>query len=189
MNDFRTFHAPKVALPALVEAVAQWYQGQNFEIQTAPAQGGMMLQARQAGDWRKAFGTSSALQMVFRTQGEDLVVEMGAGKWSDKAAAGAVGWFLLWPLAFTAAYGAWQQSKLPDRTFEFVERYLAGGTQVSYGGPPAPPAVAAAASAPAAPVPASTPTAAHGAGFCSRCGAALAADALFCQKCGAKVAA
>ena len=183
MNDLHTYHHPSQPLPAVAEAVGQWYSGQGFEIQTAPTPDGLMLQARQRGDWRKAFGTSSALQVVFRTQGDDLVVEMGAGKWGDKAAAGAVGWFLLWPLAFTAAYGAWQQSKLPDRTFEFVERYLAGGTTASFGAPPTPPPVSAA-SAPAA-----SAAASDGAGFCSKCGKPLVKDAAFCAHCGTKVAA
>jgi hypothetical protein len=47
-------------------------------------------------------------------------VEIGAGKWIDKAAGGAVGMFLLWPLAFTAGFGAWQQIKMPDKIFEFI---------------------------------------------------------------------
>lgn len=206
MNDVRSFHAPNVQLPALVQALTQWYQSQQFEVQTAPMSDGTMLQARQQGGWRSAFGTSSALQVVFRPHGDDLVVEMGAGKWADKAAAGAVGWFLLWPLAFTAAYGAWQQSKLPDRTFEFVERYLAGGVlpAPAYGpvppptsgvpvggGIPAPPSAgagggtAAAVAQPA--VAAGDGAAQSSAGFCIKCGAPLPSGAAFCHKCGTKV--
>jgi hypothetical protein len=40
---------------------------------------------------------------LFQQSGETLTVEIGAGKWIDKAAVGTVSLFILWPLAVTAA--------------------------------------------------------------------------------------
>lgn len=204
MNDVRSFHAPRVQLQELAQAVMQWYQSQQFEVMSAPTSDGLMIQARHEGGLRTAFGTGSALQIVLTPRGEELVVEIGAGKWGDKAAVGAVGVFLLWPLAFTAAYGAYQQSKLPERTFEFIERYLAGGVQAAmmvawtpppiYGSPaapappPMPPPTPSSATPPAAPAAESAPVATAEGGYCTKCGHPFSAGAAFCEKCGTKLA-
>ena len=51
-------------------------------------------------------------------------VEIGAGRWIDKATTGAVAYFILWPLAVTAGIGAWQQLKMPERAFEHIAKLL-----------------------------------------------------------------
>ena len=38
--------------------------------------------------------------------GCNLNVTVGQGEWSDKIGAGALGWFIAWPLAVTAGVGA-----------------------------------------------------------------------------------
>ena len=53
-------------------------------------------------------------------------MEIGAGKWIDKAAAGTVSLFLLWPLAITAGFGAWEQMQMPDKVFDYI------GTRLVY---------------------------------------------------------
>jgi hypothetical protein len=35
-----------------------------------------------------------------------------------------VAYFIFWPLAMTAGIGAWQQSKMPERVFEHIARFL-----------------------------------------------------------------
>ncbi|HLO89004.1 MAG TPA: hypothetical protein VK203_28905 [Nostocaceae cyanobacterium] len=72
-------------------------------------------------------GLSSALNIVLRYHNNILTVEIGAGKWADKAIVGTISMFVLCPLAFTAAYGAWQQKKLPQRTFDFIQQYIYQG--------------------------------------------------------------
>jgi hypothetical protein len=54
-----------------------------------------------------------------------LKVEIGAGRWIDKATTGAVAYFILWPLAVASGIGAWQQVKMPGRVFEQVAIFLA----------------------------------------------------------------
>ena len=50
--------------------------------------------------------------------------KLGAGRWIDKAATGAVAYFILWPLAAMAGIGAWQQIKMPERVFAQVAAFL-----------------------------------------------------------------
>lgn len=133
MPEQRLFHAPSLNMPHLSQALADWYRSQRFEVQLLEAPGGgMVLQARQEEAWRSVLGMSATLNILMRHQADgNLVVEIGAGKWFDKAAAAGVGMFVLWPMLLTAGYGAWQQSKLPQRTFEFIQNFLATGGSIS----------------------------------------------------------
>ena len=81
-----------------------------------------MIQVKRRGGWRDFVGMSTSLNIVFNQSGDTLVVEIGAGKWIDKAAAGVVSIVILWPLAITAGFGAWEQMKMPDRIFDFIGR-------------------------------------------------------------------
>jgi hypothetical protein len=49
-----------------------------------------------------------------------LTVETGAGKWIDKAAVGTVSLLVLWPLAITAGFGAWEQMKMPEKVLDYI---------------------------------------------------------------------
>lgn len=127
MTDSRNFNVSNLNLNGLTHAVTEWFEFQNYQVQDLQlSNGDKVIQARQGG-WRNMLGLSSALNIVLRHQDNTLTVEIGAGKWADKAVVGAVSMFVLWPLAFTAAYGAWQQQKLPQRTFDFIQQYIYQG--------------------------------------------------------------
>jgi hypothetical protein len=67
---------------------------------------------------------ATSLNILFTQAGDALTVEIGAGKWLDKAAVGAVSLIVLWPLAFTAGFGAWEQMKMPDKVFGYIASRL-----------------------------------------------------------------
>ena len=69
-------------------------------------------------------GMSTALNIVFRQVENAVNLEMGAGRWMDKAATGAVAYFIFWPWAVMAGIGAWQQIKMPERVFAQVAAFL-----------------------------------------------------------------
>ena len=83
-----------------------------------------MLQIERVGEWRKFVGMSTALNIVFRQVEDTVNVEIGAGRWMDKAATGAVAFLFLWPLAVIPGIGAWQQIKMPERVFERIAKFL-----------------------------------------------------------------
>lgn len=86
--------------------------------------GGIVLQIEKVGGWRKALGMSTAIHIVFH-QVENMVnVEIGNGRWLDKAAAGLLSTIVLWPLAITAGFGAWQQMKLPERIYGYIAEFI-----------------------------------------------------------------
>ncbi|MDY7040276.1 MAG: zinc ribbon domain-containing protein, partial [Chloroflexota bacterium] len=173
MAEQKIYSAPDVDVRELAGVVSDWFQNQQFEVQTLESPGGgLVVQARQPEAWRSIVGMSSALNVTMTRQGENLVVQMGAAKWVDKAAVSAVTLILFWPALIAPAYGAWKQSQLPKQVFQLIDQYVVTG-QV----PVVAPAPVAAAPA-AAPVPAS-------AARCPSCGQAVRAEAKFCDNCGA----
>lgn len=67
---------------------------------------------------------SSALNIVFNQVGETVNVEIGAGRWVDKAIAGTVSLLVIWPLAITVCIGAWQQEKIPEKIYKHISDFL-----------------------------------------------------------------
>jgi hypothetical protein len=63
---------------------------------------------------------ATSLNIVFYQSGDTLTVQIGSGKWLDKAAVGTVSFFILWPLAITAGLGAWEQMKMPEKIFDYI---------------------------------------------------------------------
>ena len=162
MADQRTYHAPGLDLDDLSVALEGWFQNKGFEAQIVDQEEGKVIQARKGDegwtDWRSWLGVSAALTIEMRLRDENLVVQTGAAKWIDKVGVGIAGVLLAPIFLIPAAYGVWQQSKLPNEVFQYIQQYIA-----------APPARAAATQA-----------------TCPSCGAVVG-DAKFCPECGAKM--
>src|SRR5436309_663041 len=100
MSDVRTFAAGELHMQDLVTALSGWLATEGFQTQALRADdGASVLQVEKRGGWRKAVGMSTALNVVLRLVDGRLMVEIGAGRWMDKAAVGTVSMFFLWPLA------------------------------------------------------------------------------------------
>lgn len=122
----RQFICPPDGINKLITDLRLWLEGQNFNCQNIPTEENeILLQISQKGSWRKFVGMATALNVLFRLKENMVTVEIGAGKWIDKATAGTVSLFVLWPLAVTAGIGAWQQMKLPEKIFDFIGSRLA----------------------------------------------------------------
>lgn len=108
-------------LPRLIADVKGWLNGQGFDAQQMNAENeSLLLQIKKRGGWRDFLGMATSLNILFRHSSDTLTVEIGAGKWIDKAAVGTVSMFILWPLALTAGYGAWEQLKMPEKVFDYI---------------------------------------------------------------------
>ncbi len=117
----RRYPCKAADLPRLIADVTSWLKTEGFHCtQTDAGDQGILLEIKKRGDWRKYVGMETALNILFNLSGDTLTVEIGAGQWIDKAGAGAVGMFVFAPIAFTAGYGMWEQSKMPDKVFDFI---------------------------------------------------------------------
>ena len=109
----------------LIADVTRWLDSQGFDSQQMSTEvQSVLLQVKKRGGWRDFVGMSTSLNIVFHQVDDTLTVEIGAGKWIDKAAVGTVSMFILWPLAVTAGFGAWEQMKMPEKVFDFIATRL-----------------------------------------------------------------
>ena len=117
----RRYLCKEADLPRLISEVRGWLKSEDFHsTETNAGDQGTLLEIKKRGDWRKYVGMETALNILFNQSGDTLTVEIGVGQWIDKAGAGAVGMFVFAPIALTAGYGMWEQSKMPDKIFDFI---------------------------------------------------------------------
>lgn len=174
MTETRIFQAQEINLNELADNLQDWYKSQDFTVQMLDVNGGGILIQTSKGGWRNAVGMSSALNVVLRQNSSTLSVEVGAGKWLDKAAVGAVSLFVLWPLAVTTAWGAWRQSQLPKQTYEFIQKFIDMKGSAQYT------SYAQSSSSQTSPTADSTGYFK----FCPACGNSVGENDRFCSKCG-----
>jgi len=127
-SQSQSYSCPESRFQGLINSTRDWLTDEGFRSQKLQTEdGGTLIQIERTGGWRKFVGMSTALNIVFR-QVENMVnVEIGAGRWIDKVAAGAVSavsMLILWPLAVTAGIGAWRQANMPGRIFGHIAEYL-----------------------------------------------------------------
>ncbi len=122
----RSFPCTTEKFHGLVSDLENWLISQNFNCQQLTTEDGgtldkyTVLQVAKKGGWRKFVGMGTALNIVLYQKPNHIIVEIGAGRWVDKATVGTVSMFVLWPLAFAAGFGAWQQIKLPKKIYQYI---------------------------------------------------------------------
>ena len=180
MADSRVFSLNGIRIEVVCEQLEGFLRAEKkMEVQSAPVDGGYLLQAGQPKDiLRSLSGMRIATNVQLSASGDELTVTIGEGQWMDKLGAGAVGMFFLWPLAITAGIGAYKQKMLPTEIFDFISRMLGSqGTSAAFDAAPSSAAASAQSAASFASI------------NCPQCNARLSADSKFCNKCGAKIKA
>jgi len=87
--------------------------------------GSSLVQARAIGTWQQYLGLDKAISVRFTPVGSNQVtVEIGGGKWTDKAIGVAVSMVILWPLFVTSGVGAVEQAKLLKDARNVIESYF-----------------------------------------------------------------
>ena len=150
-NESRVFRLPAgMSTQVVANAVSSFLSSaKGMEVQSAETTEGYVVQGRQEKDgWKTITGMRMATTVQMIRMDDNLNVTVGQGEWSDKIVAGALGWFIAWPLAVTAGVGAYKQKKLPEEIFQVIEQVhrlrrplgggakRRGGTERGYGGLP-----------------------------------------------------
>lgn len=198
MTESRTYLLNNVDIQIVIDELSRFlHTEKGMDVQTAPTPDGYLLQAGQPKDTlRTLSGMRLATTVQFSIIENNLNVTIGEGQWSDKLGAGAVGLFLLWPLAITAGIGAYKQKNLPDEIFHVIGCILQPaaqnmGTGASFSPgmqtPPQPGAQTQAQSHTPMPGASPIPTPVGEMITCPKCAAKLPAGSNFCNICGTKL--
>ena len=119
--------AEKIADAVVKSYAAKGYTTQMFSFCTAGnGERGYMVQVKNTGNGLGGFMKKTLLCEVFASLkltvvDDDLIIEVGKGKWVDKSIAIATGMFVLWPLTVLGTWGCWQQRKLYKTIFHDAE--------------------------------------------------------------------
>lgn len=90
---------------------------------------GYLVQAKQE---EKNDGMDSVIQVQLYKSETMVTVNIGSGKWVDKADADIAEMVHFAPLAVTAAFGAWSQKEILEEIFDFIDQFiLTGGRDIS----------------------------------------------------------
>lgn len=142
ITDQARFYDPRgLSSTELGNALLEWFRQQDFETRSfTDVTGRYVVQVRKASTARSILGLNYALTVSLTSQPDSkLLIELGGADWTDKIISGAVGVLLIYPLIFTAAYGAWQQSDLSNRVWDFLSGYIYNRTGQPVTGFPAVP--------------------------------------------------
>lgn len=119
MTEQRTY-PNNINIPAILQALKDHFMPQGYQTQSIGVSPHMIFQMAKTGALHSVTGTARAMTIQFDQKPDGTTVSLGEQKWMDKAAVGAVG-LIIWPLFFTAAYGAWRQSGLPSEIWQVID--------------------------------------------------------------------
>lgn len=126
MSQSRSFSCKPSRYEALIMSTQSWLTCEGFRCQRLRTEDdGTLVQVEKLGGWRIAVGMSTALNIIFRQVENTVNVEIGGGRWADKAVVAGVATFVtLGALIIPAAIGTWQQAKMPERIFRHIAEFL-----------------------------------------------------------------
>ena len=157
--DSRYYPGVEADVPQLLAELRPLFEGEEaFEVQTMNISSTAVLQARKSSTLRDLTGLSATLTIKITPEHGGTCAEIGMQKWFDKAAVGAVAFFVFPPLMVLPALGAYWQHKVTEDAWKLIEMHVArkAGGYV----PPMP-------------------------GRCGNCGSATTSGSAFCSTCGA----
>lgn len=128
--ESRTFWAPGTNLVAVVDGLTRFFDhlGMQSTVTREP-DGGYLVQSDSIKPQTKLTGAGAALSTRLSPRGDNVVVTVSGKQWADKAMSltgGLAATFatsgLALPLVVPSMVGAYRQSTLPKKTFEYLEQ-------------------------------------------------------------------
>ena len=172
MADSRIFNLdPNIRVIDVANAVKGFFEfSKGLVSEVVETQQGIIIQARQTDGWKKFAGMDNSVQVQIVDHGTSIIVNIGAGKWIDKAGAATIGMFIFAPLAVTAVIGAVANKKMPEEVFNFINTFIATGGKTAYYSPQN-----------------NAPVNNASSRQCPKCNTANHPDTRFCVTCGEKL--
>ncbi len=195
--DTRFYRSSGLDIERIARDLEGLYLSQDYQVQHFGNKDHMIVQLKMGSDFEAIIGMQAALTVTLQRFPRGVVATVGQQQWIDKAAAGAIGMLLLWPLAVTAGVGVIRQASLESQLFCMLDTVvLRQRADVNIG--PVPPDMKAQAQQQAPPSFYENPapgqqsrhdsTSGTGSRKCFNCGELYDSDDLYCSRCGKPLA-
>ncbi len=121
--DARFYKSDSLNIERLATDLEQFFRGQGYVVQHVGNNDQMMVQLKKGSDFEAVLGMQAALTVTIQRNSGGITVAVGQQKWVDKAAVGVAGFAIpvLWPLLFTAGFGAFRQVNLANQVMNVVD--------------------------------------------------------------------
>lgn len=119
--ETRFYQAQGLDIELIALELERMFIMRDYQAQHIGDKNHLMIQFKKGGNFSALVGMQKALTLTLQSTQEGVLAAIGQQKWTEKAAAGAVGMIVLWPLAFTAGTGALQQSNLVHEMLDALD--------------------------------------------------------------------
>ena len=121
--ETRYYQAEGINLERLGVELARMFSAQGYQAQHFGNRDYMTVQLKKGNEIVAIFGLQAALTVIMQRTPGGMQAMIGQQKWADKAAVGAVGFFIpaLWPLMLTAGAGIVQQASLANQVMNGLD--------------------------------------------------------------------
>lgn len=181
----------ELRIDQLLAELENYFRMQGHQVQVIPVAGGQVLQALKESTLSVITGQSSALTIKVIPNPNGTLVEIGASKWIDKAAAGVIGYVLLPPLILFPIIGMYNQFRLSEEAWRIIDSFASraqAARNSPYSAPYTPGYTPGGWSGNTAPPPWADQAPSNTGQNCHNCNSWLAPGATFCSGCGTQVA-
>lgn len=119
--ETRFYQARGLEIERIAIDLENMFLMQGYQVQHFGDRNHTVVQFKKGGEFAAIVGMQAALTLTLQNTPGGLMAVIGQERWADKAAAGAVGMLILWPLAFTAGAGAIRQSNLAQQLLSALD--------------------------------------------------------------------
>ena len=113
--------SPDLDIERIARDLEGYYLSQDSQMQHFGNKDHMVVQLKMGSDFEAVIGMQAGLTITLQRYPRGVVATVGQQQWIDKAAAGAIGMLLLWPLAVTAGVGVIRQASLESQVFSMLD--------------------------------------------------------------------
>jgi len=112
--ESRFYNSRDINIEQAAVDLVRAYQSMGYQAQNIGNNEQMIVQLKKGSELEAIIGMQAALSVTLQRNANGVMVAIGQQKWIDKAAVGVASLIVpfLWPLTFTAGFGAIRQAKL-----------------------------------------------------------------------------
>jgi hypothetical protein len=121
--EARFYNSREINIEQVAVDLVRAYQAMGYQAQNVGNNEQMIVQLKKGSQLEALIGMQAALSVTLQRNSNGVMVAIGQQKWIDKAAVGVASLAIpiLWPLTFTAGFGAIRQVSLGTQVLNAVD--------------------------------------------------------------------